>query len=74
MLSAISPITHQQADLLDKQPAGNEKLMLAVDSLNARFGRGAGEVSTQGAYQGWQMKQERKLPNYTTSWDEVPLV
>jgi DNA polymerase V len=74
MLSEISPVTHQQGDLLDTQPAGNEKLMLALDSLNARFGRGAVKVSTQGAYQDWQMKQERKSPNYTTSWDEVPLV
>ena len=32
------------------------------------------KVSTQGAYEGWQMKQERKSPNYTTSWEDVPLV
>jgi DNA polymerase V len=74
MLSEITPVSHKQGDLLDAPLASNEKLMLALDSLNARYGRGAVKVSTQGAYTGWQMKQERKSPNYTTSWEDVPLV
>jgi DNA polymerase V len=74
MLSEISPVTHSQGDLLETALADNQKLMEALDNLNARYGRGAVKVSTQGAYSGWQMKQERKSPNYTTSWDDVPLV
>jgi DNA polymerase V len=74
MLSEISSVTHSQGDLLETALADNHKLMEALDSLNARYGRGAVKVSTQGAYSGWQMKQERKSPNYTTSWDDVPLV
>ena len=74
MLSEISPVTHSQGDLLETALADNHKLMEALDNLNARYGRGAVKVSTQGAYSGWQMKQERKSPNYTTSWDDVPLV
>lgn len=74
MLSEISSVTHSQGDLLETALADNQKLMEALDKLNARYGRGAVKVSTQGAYSGWQMKQERKSPNYTTSWDDVPLV
>lgn len=74
MLSEISPVTHSQGDLLEAVHADKHKLMEALDNLNARYGRGAVKVSTQGAYSGWQMKQERKSPNYTTSWDDVPLV
>ena len=74
MLSEISPVTCQQGDLLEAALEGNQKLMQAVDSLNDRYGRGAVKVSTQGAHAGWQMRQERKSPNYTTSWSEVPLV
>jgi DNA polymerase V len=74
MLSEISPVTYQQGDLLEAALGGNQKLMQAVDSLNDRYGRGAVKVSTQGAHAGWQMRQERKSPNYTTSWSEVPLV
>lgn len=74
MLSEISPVTRRQGDLLEPEQATNGKLMLALDSLNQRFGRGTVKVSTQGAYTEWQMRQERKSPDYTTSWDEVPVV
>jgi len=74
MLSEISPVTHRQGDLLEGDLSSNSKLMLALDTLNQRFGRGTVKVSTQGAYQDWQMRQERKSPNYTSDWDEVPMV
>jgi len=74
MLSEISPVTHRQGDLLEGDVSSNGKLMLALDTLNQRFGRGTVKVSTQGAYQDWQMRQERKSPNYTSDWDEVPMV
>jgi len=74
MLSEISPVTCRQADLLEPETTSNASLMQALDSLNQRYGRGTVKVSTQGAFKGWQMLQERKSPNYTTSWDEVPVV
>jgi DNA polymerase V len=72
MLSEISPVTRRQADLLEPETTSNAGLMQALDSLNQRYGRGTVKVSTQGAFKGWQMLQERKSPNYTTSWDELP--
>lgn len=74
MLSEISPVTHRQGDLLEGDVSSNGKLMLALDTLNQRFGRGTVKVSTQGAFKDWQMRQERKSPNYTTSWGEIPVV
>ena len=75
MLSEISPVTQQQGDWLqDTQQANKHKLMDALDALNARYGRGAVSVSTPSGHSGWQMKQERKSPNYTTSWTDLPLV
>jgi len=73
MLSEISPVTRQQGDLLETAPAGNQRLMQALDMLNKRYGRGAVKISTQGAYKDWQMRQERKSPCYSTRWDELPL-
>jgi DNA polymerase V len=73
-LSEISPATHHQADWIEPEMLSNDKLMQALDGLNQRFGRGAVTVSTQGAYKEWQMKQERKSPDYTTCWEEVPVV
>jgi DNA polymerase V len=74
MLGAISPLTHRQGDLLAPQADRKHRLMQALDSLNQRYGRGTVKVSTQGAFRDWQMRQERKSPNYTTAWDEVPSV
>jgi DNA polymerase V len=48
--------------------------MAAVDALNKRFGRSFVKISTQGAFSQWQMRQERKSPNYTTEWVSLPLV
>ncbi len=74
MLSEISPVTQRQGDLLEQDTPGNGRLMQAVDVLNQRFGRGTVKVSMQGAYKDWQMRQERKSPNYTTDWSELPEV
>jgi DNA polymerase V len=52
----------------------NGKLMLALDTLNQRFARGTVKVSMKGAYQDWQMRQERKSPSYTTDWHAFYLV
>jgi len=67
-------VTHRQGDLLEPVVLANDKLMLALDALNQRFGRGTVKVSTQGAFRDWEMRQERKSPNYTTAWEEVPVV
>ena len=74
VLSEISPVTHRQGDLLEPVRVSNTRLMAALDTLNQRFGRGTVKVSTQGAYTQWQMRQERKSPNYTTDWQDLPAV
>jgi DNA polymerase V len=74
MLSEITPITHLQSDWLEPSQAPSANLMTAVDALNKRFGRGFVKISTQGAFSQWQMRQERKSPNYTTDWASLPLV
>jgi DNA polymerase V len=71
VLSEISPTSHIQGDLLALEIENNSKLMTAIDQLNTRFGRGAVKISTQGAHNGWQMKQERKSPCYTTAWGQI---
>ena len=74
VLCEISPVTHRQGDLLEPETPSNTSLMQALDTLNERYGRGTVKVSTQGAFRGWQMLQERKSPNYTTAWDELPVI
>jgi DNA polymerase V len=74
MLGEITPVGQYQADWLEPAQATDTRLMDALDGLNKRFGRGTVKVSTQGAHKEWQMRQERKSPNYTTDWGEVPIV
>jgi len=74
MLGEISPAGTYQADWLEQPQTQDTRLMQALDGLNHRFGRGTVKVSTQGAHQQWQMKQERKSPSYTTDWESVPCI
>jgi DNA polymerase V len=74
MLAEITPVSVVQGDLLDPFEHRSPKLMQALDALNSRFGRETVKVSTQGAYSQWQMRQERKSPNYTTSWVDLPTI
>jgi DNA polymerase V len=51
------------------------QLMVAMDALNARYGRGTVKLATasvDGDPREWGMKQERRTPRYTTQWDEIP--
>jgi DNA polymerase V len=54
-----------------------ERLMVAMDLLNERFGRSTLHVASTGLdcrVKQWTMKQERRTQAYTTRWDEVALV
>jgi DNA polymerase V len=73
MLGDITPVGQYQADWLEPAQATDTRLMHALDGLNQRFGRGTVKISTQGAHKGWQMRQERKSPSYTTDWDALPI-
>lgn len=74
MLGEISPVGQYQSDWLEPAQATDTKLMEALDGLNKKFGRGTVKVSTQGAHKGWQMRQERKSPSYTTDWESIPRI
>jgi len=74
MLGDISPISIVQGDLLEPLVTDDNRLMKAIDGLNTRFGRSTIKVSTGGMRKEWGMRQERKSPNYTTDWQDLPVV
>jgi DNA polymerase V len=74
MLGDISPVTMVQGDLLEPVTTSDTRLMKAIDGLNSRFGRGTIKLSS-GEFKGeWGMRQERKSPDYTTNWAQLPTV
>ena len=51
------------------------RLMQAMDLVNLRYGRGAlllASAGLGGADRIWSMKQERRTPQYTTRWKDIP--
>lgn len=52
------------------------KLMMAMDALNGRYGRGTvhvGSAARQHTQSDWSMRQERRTPQYTTNWSDMPV-
>lgn len=49
-------------------------LMRALDSINSRFGNAVIRSGAAGTKQVWQMRSGNKSPNYTTQWNELPVV
>lgn len=62
---------------LDEGMPDRGSVMGAIDDLNVRFGKGTvglASAGLSGERRIWTMKQERKTPNYTTHWAEIPSV
>jgi DNA polymerase V len=82
MLLDLQPDSVQQGELsLEPEPAGRGtdkgELMGALDVLNRRYGRGTVLVASSGLggdSRRWAMKQERRTPQYTTRWEDMPVV
>ena len=64
-----------ELDLEPEEPLrGN--LMVALDSLNNRFGRGTvalASAGVKGPQREFEMKQNLLTPQYTTSWEDLPV-
>lgn len=79
MLLDLQSNQHYQTEL-DLEEGDSERdrsrLMVAMDTLNLRFGKGTvhpASAGLQGARSAWSMKQLRKTPAYTTCWEEIPV-
>lgn len=72
ILSEIHPDTQHQGDMFAGVP-DDPALMKTLDQINARFGKGTLKLSQDGSCRSWQMRQERKSPEYTTNWAELPV-
>ncbi|HEY8085103.1 MAG TPA: Y-family DNA polymerase [Methylophilaceae bacterium] len=77
MLSEFVSVEHVQNDLFSQStttPTKNSRLMAAMDSVNRYMGKRSLVIASQGFSKPWSMKQGNKSPNYTTNWDDVPVV
>jgi DNA polymerase V len=74
-LSNIVSNSDIQTDLFSEQPdEKNTELMSALDSLNGRYGLGTIKMGAEVTSNAWRSNSEWKSPNFTGSWDELPIV
>jgi DNA polymerase V len=67
--------TVQQSLFDDVEVKGKSAhLMKAMDSINSRFGNAVIRTAASGTTQDWKMRSNNRSPNYTTQWDELPVV
>ena len=51
------------------------RAMATLDAINLGYGRGAVRIASAAApHPGWEMRQLRKSPRWTTRWEELPVV
>lgn len=79
MLLDIHRAVDQQLELdleADEPARDRARLMQALDVINDRWGKGTMRVGSakarRSAAAGWEMKQERRTPAYTTDWASIP--
>ena len=66
-----------ELDLEQDQIKDRSKLMVALDVVNQRFGKGVlhmASAGTAGDKRVWSMKQERRTPGYTTRFKDILIV
>ncbi|PZP91151.1 MAG: DNA polymerase V subunit UmuC [Variovorax paradoxus] len=79
MLLDLTPASRVQQELALEDDAADPtraRLMVAMDTLNGRFGKGTVHAASTGVNderREWGMRQDRRTPNYTTDWWEVPV-
>lgn len=75
ILTGITSKEGIQGSLLDtKDRVRSEKLMSVLDQINHRMGTHTVHYAATGISQRWRMLSEKRSPNYTTRWNELPVV
>lgn len=64
-----------QATLFDDpaEQARSDNRMRVMDAINRKMGQGSMTIAASGIRRRWAMRRERKSPNYTTNWNELPV-
>jgi DNA polymerase V len=76
----IRPSRPHQPGLFGRRRKQDEDLMVAVDRVNRKHGKGTVSLAAAGrpessssSQKDWRMKRKHKSPRYTTRWEELPV-
>ena len=76
MLMDLVPEGGQQLNILGYSN-NNEKskiLMETINKVKKKYSRGTIKLASEGVNKAWAMNREFKSPNYTGSWNELPVI
>lgn len=72
ILLDLAHVKDGQGDLWEKPDTPKaRRLMQAIDSLNADYGRGTIIYASSGYAKAWRLRSDFVSPRYTTSWDDL---
>ncbi|HQP31779.1 MAG TPA: Y-family DNA polymerase [Deltaproteobacteria bacterium] len=73
--AGLTPRFRVQANLFEREadPERGDRLMRAVDHINARWGADTLIYAAGGVVRPWRMRRERMSRRFTTAWDELPV-
>jgi DNA polymerase V len=60
-------------EAVEAQKEREERLAHVVDTVNNQLGRNTLFYLSEGIERPWQMRREFLTPDYTTSWDDLPV-
>ena len=66
-----APLDFFEPSYLDDE---RKTIMDCVDNINKKMGNNKVTYAKAGTKQKWKMKREKLTPQYTTKWDELPIV
>ncbi len=80
ILVDVQPKKVEQFDLFGDAPilvsaglTARSRLMLTMDKVNRKEGRGTMRFASEGVDHRWRMRREKVSPAYTTRWEELPV-
>ena len=74
ILIDLRPAESWQQDMFSSYDGNNEKLMVLMDEINARFGKSTVRSGALGSSERFKMQKNFSSPRYLTHWAEVPVL
>jgi DNA polymerase V len=74
LLHELQATSVEQGELFGRDATRQAKLMVALDAINDKYGRGTTKIGAVEQRRTWHMNQDRRSPCYTTDWAALPKV
>ncbi|WP_235527654.1 DUF4113 domain-containing protein [Burkholderia sp. Leaf177] len=74
LLHELQATSVEQGQLFGRDATRQAKLMVALDAINDKYGRGTMKIGAIEQRRTWHMNQDRRSPCYTTDWAALPKV